>query len=106
MITRGYITLYHKIKGRQPSWKKYYVNSWYFGGHGSRLNKGMSEANDLQVRIPYGLIEVDNISIGDLIVIGEGKDITTTSELEEYYTINSINDNNFGNSPHIHIGAK
>lgn len=107
MITRGYITLYHKTKGRHPSWNKYEIhNVWYFGGHGSRFNKGIAEANDLQVRIPYGLIEVENISIGDLIVIGKGNDITTTSELEEYYTINSINDNNFGNSPHIHLGAR
>ena len=107
MITRGYITLYHKNKGRQETWSKYEVEkAWYFGGHGSRLNKGLAEANDLQVRIPYGQIDIENISIGDLVLIGKGNDISKTSDLSDYYTIMSINDNNFGNSPHIHLGAR
>ena len=107
MITRGIISLYHKTKGKEPYWTKYTIGDvWYFGGHGSSLNKGISEANDLQVRIPYSLISIDLIDIGDLIIIGEGINISKTSELEDYYTITSINDNNFGNNPHIHIGAK
>jgi hypothetical protein len=106
MITRGFITLYHKTKGRTESWTKYSVKAWYFGGHGSRMNKGLVDANDLQIRIPYGLIAIGNIAIGDLVIIGEGQDITKTSDLSDYYTITSINDNNFGNSPHIHLGAR
>lgn len=107
MITRGTCTLYHKTKGKEPKWTKYKIDkAWYFGGHGSALNKGIAEANDLQVRIPYGLISIDKISIGDLIIIGEGHNIIKASDLSDYYTITSINDNNFGSSPHIHIGAK
>lgn len=107
MITRGVITLYHKTKGKSPTWTKYEVSkAWYFGGHGSSLNKGIAEANDLQVRIPYGLISISNIELGDLVIIGEGNNIDKTSDLSDYYTITSINDNNFGNSPHIHLGAK
>lgn len=107
MITRGVITLYHKVKGKNPTWTKYEVKrAWYFGGHGASANKGLAEMNDLQVRIPYGLISIENIDIGDLVIIGEGTDITKTSDLSNYYTIRSINDNNFGNTPHIHIGAK
>ena len=107
MITRGITTLYHKIKGRTETWEKYEIPSaWYFGGKGSRLNKGLAEANDLQVRIPYGQIAIENIAIGDLIIIGKGNDILKTSDLSEYFTITSINDNNFGNSPHIHLGAR
>lgn len=107
MITRGSITLYHKTKGRNETWTKYEVEeAWYFGGHGSRMNKGLTEANDIQIRIPYGQIDINNISIGDLVLIGKGQDITKTSDLEDYYTITSINDNNFGNSPHIHLGAR
>lgn len=107
MITRGFITLYHKNKGRVETWTRYEVNlAWYFGGHGSSLNKGIVEMNDLQVRIPYGEIAIENIAIGDLILIGKGQDITKASDLSNYYTITSINDNNFGNTPHIHLGAK
>lgn len=107
MITRGIITLYHKAKGRVESWTKYQVESaWYFGGKGSRFNKGLSDANDIQIRIPYGQIEIENIAIGDLVIIGEGQSITKVSDLSDYYTITSINDNNFGNSPHIHLGAR
>lgn len=107
MITRGFITLYHKNKGRTETWTKYDVEkAWYFGGHGSSLNKGIVDMNDLQVRIPYGLIDIKKIAIGDLVLIGKGQKIEKASELNDYYTITSINDNNFGNSPHIHLGAK
>ena len=109
MITKDIITLYHKVKGRNESWTKtVYYNTWAFGGHGDSLNKGLTEANDLQVRIPYSKnsIDIDNIKTGDLIYIGLGEDITTSNDLSDYYTITSINNNNFGGTPHVHIGAK
>lgn len=109
MITKDVITLYHKIKGRNERWDKtIYNNTWTFGGHGASLNKGLTEANDLQVRIPYkkNSIDITNINVGDLILIGEGTDITTASDLNDYYTITSVNNNTFGSEPHVHIGAK
>jgi hypothetical protein len=109
MITNAFITLYHKTKGRNESWQKTtYANVWVFGGHGVSLNKGLTEANDLQVRIPYSKNEITiaDIQVGDLIKIGEGQDITTASDLKDYYTITSINNNTFGSEPHVHIGAK
>lgn len=107
MITRGSITLYHKNKGKEPSYDKYIVkNAWYFNYNGSNFNKGISSTDDIQIRIPYGIISIKNIDIGDLVIIGEGKDIKLTKELNKYYTISSINNNNFGSNPHIHIGAK
>lgn len=107
MITRGIITLYHKNKGRTQTWTKNEVSrAWYFGGHGSSLNEGITDLNDLQIRIPYGQIDIENIAIGDLVIIGKGNNIEKTSDLSDYYTITSINNNNFGGSPHIHLGAK
>lgn len=46
--------------------------------------------------------------IGDLIAIGEQSEIEKQSDLNqsEYYNITSININDFGNNPHIHLGGK
>jgi len=110
MITNTSITIYHKIKGRIEHYERYnYLKVWKFGGHGGSLNKGIVDMNNLTVRIPYAdnVVDSKNIAIGDIIVIGTlDTDITSESELKDYYTITSINDNQFGGTPHIHIGAK
>lgn len=117
MITNSSVTIYHRsglsaING-QEQWTRYnYSNVWFFGGKGSRINKGYENANDLDVRIPYGQnadLNIADFSIGDIVVQGAlNTDIETQQDLDEYlvYNITSINDNNFGNNPHIHIGAK
>ena len=46
--------------------------------------------------------------VGDIISIGENADIEKQSDLNniEYYNVTSININDFGNNPHIHLGGK
>lgn len=116
MICNSKLTIYH-MSGLDVStnFEKYtrynYDNVWFFGGKGSGINKGYENANDVQVRIPYDKnnVSIDNFSIGDIIVKGKLlTDITTQQDLEGYevYNITSINNNNFGNNQHIHIGGK
>lgn len=115
MITNSNLTIYHKVYDettRLEKWKKYnYYKVWWFGGKGSSVNKGYDNANDVEIRIPYMLnnINVANIQIGDILVKGDiATDITTQQDLVDYeiYNITSINDNDFGNNPHLHIGGK
>ena len=115
MICNSKVTIYHKgldTTTRLEKWTRYnYDNVWFFGGKGAGINKGYDNANDVQVRIPYDTNEVNinDLAIGDIIV--EGKlttNITTQQDLSNYlvYNITSINDNKFGNNPHIHLGGK
>ena len=115
MITNSSLTIYHKVYDeatRLDKWKRYnYEKVWFFGGKGASVNKGYDNANDVNVRIPYLLnnINIANIQIGDILVKGDlATDITTQQDLVGYevYNITSINDNEFGNNPHIHIGGK
>lgn len=114
MITNTNITIYHKIfdeTSREYKWIRFnYDNVWFFGGKGSSINKGYENANDSNARIPYNdELDISNFKIGDIIVRGKLEtDITTQEDLKGYevYNITSINDNNFGNNPHIHIGGK
>jgi hypothetical protein len=114
MITNASLTIYHKVfdeASREYKWKRYnYENVWFFGGKGASINKGYENANDVNVRIPYSdEINASNFKIGDIIVKGTLEiDITTQQDLKDYevYNITSINDNNFGNNPHIHLGGK
>lgn len=115
MITNASLTHYHKTidnETRLEKWIRYnYDNVWWFGGKGSSINKGYENANDVDVRIPYDKnnIDINNLEIGDIIIKGTlGTDITTQQDLKNYevYNITSINDNNFGSSPHIHLGGK
>ena len=115
MITNASLTHYHKTidnETRLEKWIRYnYDNVWWFGGKGSSINKGYENANDVDVRIPYDKndINISNLAIGDIIIKGTlGTDITTQQDLKNYevYNITSINDNNFGGSPHIHLGGK
>lgn len=114
MITNSKLTIYHKgfdETTRLETWNRYnYDKVWFFGGRGAGLNKGYDNANDVQIRIPYDEnLDINNFSIGDIIVQGQlNIDIQTQQDLKDYliYNITSIQDNNFGNSKHIHIGGK
>ena len=115
MIINASLTHYHKTLDettRLEKWIRYnYDNVWWFGGKGSSINKGYDNANDVNVRIPYLLnnINIANIQIGDILVKGDlATDITTQQDLVGYevYNITSINDNNFGINRHIHLGGK
>lgn len=114
MITNSSLTIYHKVldeETRLEKWIRYnYSKVWFFGGKGASINKGYNNANDVDVRIPYNMeLDVNNFAIGDIIVKGElHQEIATQQDIIncEIYNITSINDNNFGNNPHIHIGGK
>ena len=148
MITNKIITYYHKLldENKLPLWKKYVLNKvWTFGGKGSSINKGYENANDVNIRIPWELVEKgiptkaltvqqvnamlvkdlnvievrkiarverstidETFAIGDIIAIGEQNDISKQSDLQgkEFYNVTSINVNDFGNNPHIHLGGK
>lgn len=116
MITNSSITVYHQngldVSTHLEKWKRYnYSNVWFFGGKGATLDKGYDNANSVQVRIPYkdNDLSIGNFSIGDIVVQGTlNTDITKQQDLSSYliYNVTSINDNNFGNNPHIHIGGR
>ena len=115
MITNASLTIYHKVfdeATRLEKWVRFtYPKVWFFGGKGAGINKGYDNANNVDIRIPYGINDVNiaNIKIGDILVKGTlTQDITTQQDLVNYdvFNITSINDNNFGNNPHIRIGGK
>ena len=112
MLVNSSLTVYHKVvKNREDTWEKhFYKNIWWFGGKGASLNKGYENANDVQIRIPYDLnssLDYNNFGIGDILVQGEHKDITSEEDIQgEYYNITSLNNNTFGNNKHIHVSGK
>lgn len=116
MITNSELTIYHKYfdaTERIEKWQRYnYDKVWFFGGKGASINKGYDNANDVEVRLSYAKnneMNIDNFAIGDIIVQGNLEtDIQRQQDLNDYliYNITSIKNNNFGNSPHIHIGGK
>ena len=116
MKTNASLTHYHKTIDddiRLEKWIRYnYDNVWFFGGKGSGINKGYENANDCDIRIWYEKndnLNIANFSIGDIVIKGTlDTDITTQQDLNNYevYNITSINDNNFGINPHIHLGGK
>lgn len=112
MITNKAITYYHKTldNNKLEQWTKtVFDNVWVFGGKGSSINKGYDNANDVNIRIPMELAEnTDLFKIGDIVAIGIQGNITKQSDLKgiEFYNITSININDFGNSPHVHLGGK
>lgn len=117
MITNSSLTVYHygglDENTHLEKWVRYnYSRVWFFGGKGASIRKGYENANDVEIRIPYGQnanLDIGNFSIGDIVVQGTLEtDIETQDDLSSYliYNITSINNNNFGNSPHIHIGGK
>lgn len=115
MITNNSITVYHKsgldLSTRLEKWTRYnYDKVWFFGGKGAGINKGYDNANDVQIRIPYDdNLDISSFAIGDIVVEGTlTTDIETQQDLNGYnvYNITSINNNNFGNNPHIHLGGR
>lgn len=116
MITNGKLTVYHKsinYTTKLEEWIRYnYNNVWIFGGKGASIDAGYDNANDVQIRIPYDQNEnlnIENFSIGDIIVCQEMVvDITSQKDLNNYdfYNITTIKNNDFGNTPHIHLGGK
>ena len=111
MITNSSLTIYHKNIDKTTkleTWTRLnYDKVWFFGGRGASLNKGYENANDVQIRIPHP-IEL-KFTIGDILVKGRvTDDISTQSDLKGYevYNITSINNNEFGSMPHVHIGGK
>lgn len=116
MICNSSLTVYHKgydNTNRKEIWTRYnYGKVWVFGGKGTGINKGYDNANDIQIRIPYGQnanLDFGNFSIGDIVVQGTlDVDIENQQDLSIYlvYNITSLNNNTFGNNPHIHIGGK
>lgn len=115
MLTNAEITIYHKgydkVK-RLETWKRYnYEKCWCFENKSANINEGYSNANSVEIRIPTkeNIIDIENIAIGDIIVRDRvEKEITTQQDLLEYqvYNITSIKNNNFGNTPHIHLGGR
>ena len=117
MIVNSKVTIYHNsgldLADRSIKWVRYnYDNVWFFGGKGSSIHMGYDNANDVDVRIPYdqnSSLSINNFAIGDIIVQGELKiDIESQQDLKDYliYNVRSINNNDFGNNQHIHIGGK
>ena len=114
MITNSSLTIYHKdgldVSTKLEKWSRYnYDKVWYFGGRGASINKGYDNANDVEIRIPYGNLDITKFALGDIIVKGTlDFDINTQKDLKNYeiYNITSIKNNTFGNNPHIHIGGK
>lgn len=114
MITNSSLTIYHKdgldVSTKLEKWTRYnYDKVWYFGGRGASINKGYDNANDVEIRIPYGNLDITKFALGDIIVKGTlDFDINTQKDLKNYdiYNITSIKNNTFGNNPHIHIGGK
>jgi len=117
MITNSKLTIYHKefdVENRIEKWIRFnYSEVWFFGGHGAGIDKGYENANDVQIRIPYDLYEdlnIDDFKIGDIIVKGDlNLDINVQQDIPktyDVYNITSINNNDFGMNPHIHLGGK
>ena len=117
MICNSSITIYHQngldVATHDELWERFnYDKAWVFGGHGASLNKGLNDANDVQVRIPYDQnegLDVKDFAVGDIIVKGTlDLDIETQLDLQNYdiYHITSIVNNDFGMNQHIYLGGK
>ena len=113
MITNNSITIYHCALDettRIETWTRYnYKEAWVFESKGASVNKGYNDTNKIEIRLPYSQdLDINNFAIGDIIVVGTlTANITQQQDLsnEIIYNITSINNNNFGTQPHIHIGG-
>lgn len=116
MISNNVITYYHKVFNKvtkEEEWERFVFNNvWVFTNKGSNVNKGYENSNSVNIRIPIQEITNNNFSnifsIGDIVVVGIESDISKQSDLngKDFYNIISININNFGNNPHIHLGGR
>lgn len=109
MITNQIMTYYHK-NVKTDKWERTLFGSvWAYGGKGSFVNAGYENNNNVNIRIPMEFVEDRNIfAIGDIIAIGVHPNIEKQSDLKccEFYNVISININDFGNNPHVHLGGK
>lgn len=111
MITNNIISYYSKSlnSDRIEVWTKYlFKDVWVFSGLGANVDKGYVGANNINVRIPMEYVKDKNIfKIGDIIAIGNGPEIEKQADLRgrEFYNVTTININDFGNNPHIHLGG-
>lgn len=113
MITNKKITYYHKVLNNNTKLQEWsaviFPDVWVFSGKGSSINKGYENANDMNVRIPMEYVNDTSIfKIGDIVAIGKQPNIQKQSDLQnvEFYNVTSININDFGNNPHVHLGGK
>ena len=115
MKTNTKITIFHRtIVSLSPIYTKFVVKeAMWQGGHGSALNKGIVEGNDLKCYIPYENDNLKNVhvDIGDYIVKGEiMTNIASKRDLGsyDYYTITSLEERDYGSESmrHLQIGAK
>lgn len=112
MITNKTITYYEKGLGNNKfeTWTRHiFTSAWVFGGKGSSINKGYENANDVDIRIPMEFVQDKTIfKVGDIVAVGSQSNITKQSDLKgiEYYNVTSVNVNDFGSNPHIHLGGK
>lgn len=116
MLVNSNLTVYHKTfdeENRIEKWIRFnYEKVWFHGGKGASTNEGYENANDVKIRIPYGLnqnLNVENFKIGDILVQGYlDFDIKSQKDLIDYeiYNITSIVDNYFGKNKHIRLGGK
>lgn len=116
MLVNSKLTIYHKgldKSSRLEKWTRFnYENAWVYDRESINLNKGFTDANKVDIRLPYDLndnLGIENIKKGDIVVPSELKiDIETARDLANYqvYYITSINNNIFGKNKHIHLGGK
>ncbi len=121
MLVNSCLTVYHKVlnpKTKMNKWIRFNYGTeeefkaWWYGGKGVSINKGLENANDVKIRIPYDTnqtLDVKNFDVGDILVQRNlDIDITSIKDLSNYdvYTITSISNNTFGNNKHIHIEGK
>ena len=116
MITNSSLTIYHKDglnEAHLEKWKRYnYDKVWFFGGKNANIVEGYDQTSSVEIRIPYNEnsnLDINNFAVGDIIVQGTlTTDIQKQTDLSAYeiYNITSINNNNFGNSQHIHLGGR
>ena len=112
MITNKTITYYHKkinTATRLEEWERtIFTNAWVFETKGSNVSQGYENANNVVVRIPIKFVKDKTIfNIGDIVAIGKQKDIIKQSDLKDvsFFNITSININEYGNNPHVHLGG-
>lgn len=117
MIVNSKLTVYHDagldLVTHDTKWVRYnYDNVWFSSSENAGINKGYTDVNGVEIRIPYDQnndLDILNFKIGDIIVKGKiDIDITKQSDLKNYkiFNITSIKNNDFGNNQHIHLGGK
>lgn len=110
------VTIYHQNglnENHFEKWDRYnYDYVWFYGNEDAKIDKGYTEANSFDCRIPYEKnpnLDIANFSMGDIVVEGHlDIDIETQTDLNDYliYNISSKKNNKTGCSKHIHIGGK